>query len=733
MFRYVQDFVLVKFHKKSKTASMEKSCWGSLRSRCSKKETKDGCFVTFQVAIFSFEMGKGTEQRKLAAIMFTDMVGYSALTESNEELALTLLREHHEFIRRILPKHQGMEIKTTGDGFLLDFPSALGAVQCAIEVQRALAVRNAALPTEQHVNIRIGIHLGDVVRREGDVIGDGVNIAARVEPMAEPGGICITRAVFDQVQGKVDEKLTSIGEVGLKNMMRPVELFRIEPCTSLGDQARAEGTGLGGAVTLGLTSAAPAHKSLAVLPFLNMSTDQENEFLGDGITEDLIMALSRVKGLRVPARTSSFAFKGKNEDIRRIGQLLNVETVLEGSVRKSGNRLRITAQLVKVQGGFQLWSDRYDREMKDVFAIQDDITRAIVHELQVQLDRYSGTDFRTHPTASTAAYELYVQGRAYWNQRDVGLKKALHYFELALLEDSNYSLAWSGLADTYAILGFYDFLPCREAVAKARSAAAKAVALDDNSAEAHCSLGLALAFYDWDLTRATTELERAVQLNPGYSPARCWYSAYLAEEGRGEEAIQQGRLGVEGDPLSVFANMHLGWTYMLLRRFNEALPVLRHCLELDPKTAVGRWQLGQACWFADQRETALAELQRAVDLSGRNPMMLASLGWALALSGQTRRAVEIQRELAERTKPAPTRPVFLAVLHAGLGETDLAFAALERALAERELWLPMSKALIEFASLASDKRWPEFVHKVEMIWRGNSTGVLAPSSGKPFV
>jgi serine/threonine-protein kinase len=472
-----------------------------------------------------------------------------------------------------------------------------------------------------------------------------------------------------------------------------------------------------------LMPAATPQKSIAVLPFLNMNPDQENEFLCDGITEDLIMALSRLKGLRVPARTSSFAFKGKNEDIRHIGQLLNVETVLEGSVRKSGHKLRITAQLVKVRDGFHLWSERYDREMKDVFDIQDDITRAIVGELQVQLGGGSETQFVRRQTASTAAYELYVKGRVYWNWRGVDLKKALHYFELALLEDADYALAWSGMADAFVLLGFYDFLPCREALAKARSAAEKAIKLDEHSAEAHSALGVALLFHDWDSTRAKAELERAVQLNPGYSLARGWYSLYLAGEGRDEEALEQARLGVQGDPLSCFANAHLGWMHIILRRFDEAFLPLRRSLELHPNSAVACWLLGQACWFTGERETALAELQRAVDLSGRNPMKLSSLGWALALSGQTDRAREIQRELVERTTPASTRPLFLAVLHAAIGENDLAFATLERALAERELWLPLPRAIAGLTPLESDPRWPVFIGKVEAARRASSNAM----------
>jgi serine/threonine-protein kinase len=457
--------------------------------------------------------------------------------------------------------------------------------------------------------------------------------------------------------------------------------------------------------------------SLAVLPFLNMNADHENEFLSDGITEDLIMALSRLKDLRVPARTSSFAFKGKNEDIRRIGQLLNVETVLEGSVRKSGNRLRVTAQLVKVRDGFHLWSERYDREMKDVFDIQDDISRAIVAALEVQLGGQPDAKLVRPPTASLEAYELCVKGRGQWTQRGLGLKKGVHYFELALLEDPDYALAWSGLADAYFMLGIYDFLPYREALAKAKTAAEKAVALDDHSAEGHCSLGVVLGWCDWDWHGSEQHLLKAMELNSNYTPARYWYGWLLLVMGRDQESIAQNRRAVEGDPLSKLAHAYLGMALNSLRRFAEAAPPLRRSLELDPNFAFSHWQLGRAYWFLGDREAALVELHRAVEVSGQLPAFcLATLGQALALSGEIGQARRIQRELAERTIPAPTRPYYLSHLHAALGENDLAFAALEQALAEREFflaWLPVDRGHIELMSLESDPRWPVFIEKVK--------------------
>ena len=467
--------------------------------------------------------------------------------------------------------------------------------------------------------------------------------------------------------------------------------------------------------------------SLAVLPFVNMNADHENEFLSDGITEDLIMALSRLKDLRVPARTSSFAFKGKNEDIRRIGQLLNVETVLEGSVRKSGNRLRVTAQLVKVRDGFHLWSERYDREMKDVFDIQDDISRAIVAALEMQLGGQADAKLVRPQTASMEAYELYVKGRGHWNQRGLGLKKGLYYFELALLEDPNYALAWSGLADAYFMLGIYDFLPYREALAKAKTAAEKAVALDDNSAEGHCSLGVVLGWCDWDWHGAEQHLLKALELNSNNTSARYWYGWLLIHTGRDQESIAQNRRAVEGDPLSKLAHAYLGMAFNSLKCFAEALPPLRRSLELDPNFAFSHWQLGRANWFLGDREAALVKLQRAVEPSGRLPVFLSTLGQALALSGEVDQARQIQRELAERTIPAPTRPYYLSHLHAALGENDLAFAALEQALVEREFflaWLPVGRGHIELMNLESDPRWPVFIEKVKAAVQGGASATL---------
>jgi tetratricopeptide (TPR) repeat protein len=356
--------------------------------------------------------------------------------------------------------------------------------------------------------------------------------------------------------------------------------------------------------------------------------------------------------------------------------------------------------------------------MKDVFEIQDDISRAIVGALEVQLGSGADSHFVRPPTTSTEAYELYVKGRVLWNQRGPGLTKALHYFELTLLEDPKYALAWSGLADAYSLLGFYDYLDQREAYPKAKVAAEKAVSLDEQSAEAHCSLAWIREIHDWNLKEAERHFLRALELNPNYTPSRYWYATNLTARRRYEDSLSQDRRAIEGDPLSVFAHAHLGWMLIGMHRFAEAVPPLRRCLDLKEDFGLGRWLLGRALWFLDQKEAAMAEFDRGAELSGRLPMVLSTLGWALGLSGQTDRAKAIQRELTDRTSPATTRPLLLANVHVGLGENDQAFEALDRALVERDHFMQWTATegpsnLVELSGLEAHPRWQALIHKAK--------------------
>jgi adenylate cyclase len=648
------------------------------------------------------------EHRRLAAIMFTDMVGFSALAQRDEALALELLEEHRTLLRPSFLKHQGHEIKTMGDGFLVEFASAVAAVNCAVEIQEALARRNAGAMPDRRFQVRVGLHLGDVLLRGNDIVGDGVNIAARVEPLADAGGIAVTQQVFDQVYNKIPQTLVHIGKVELKNIQRPMDVYRIvpgpKPVPAAADPRKMSSPAR--------RSGREPQKSIAVLPFANMSSDRENEFLSDGISEDLLNALSGIEGLHVPARTSCFAFKGRNEDIRTIGNALGVEAVLEGSVRKADNKLRITAQLINVANGFRLWSASFDREMQDVFAIQDDITRAIMAALQVRLAGRDDEPLVRSPTTSTEAYELYLKGRFFWNQRGIGLKKALHYFELALIEDPDYALALSGLADTYNLLSWYGYLPPGEVIPKAIAAAKRALQRNPQLAEAHTSLGFCLLCQDGDWAGAEREFRRAIELNGRTVPARYWLGCVYSWAGNHDAAIEHCRQAVELEPFSPIARTFLGWMYYHAGKFDEAEQQLRKVIELDERFVFGIWFLGRVYVAAGKRDLALAALLKAEEISGGAAWTRCMLGHAWAVFGEPAKTLETLADLQDDNHYPYVRAIGIAVLWLGLGDRDQALAWLEKACNDRDIWTLMMKVDPIYADVRTDTRFVALLRRI---------------------
>src|ERR1700726_2346715 len=652
---------------------------------------------------------EGLEERKLAAIMFTDMVGYSALAQRDERLALELLEEHRAFLRPAFLKHQGQEIKTIGDGFLVKFASAVAAVNCAVELQEALAQRNLSTPADRQLQVRIGIHLGDVLHRGDDIVGDGVNIAARIEPLADAGGIAITQQVFDQVYNKIPETFARIGKVELKNIQRPLEVYHI----ILGPKTRAVAAGKWETSISARQPSREQQRSIAVLPFVNMSSDRENEFLSDGISEDLLNALSWIEGLHVAARTSCFAFKGRNEDIRKIGDALGVETVLEGSLRRADTKLRITAQLIKVADGFSLWSERFDREMQDGFAIQDDITRAIMAALKLRLAGRSDRPVFKLQTTNAEAYELYLKGRFFWNQRGMGLRKALHYFELALIEDPDYALAMSGLSDSYNLLSWYGDLPPAEAIPKAIAPAKRAVQLDPQLAEAHTSLGFSQLSDNWDRAGAERDFRRAIELNPRTTPARYWLGWLYSCAGRHEEAIEHCGQAVELEPFSAIDRMFLGWMYYHAGRFDEAEQQLRKGSELDEdaRFVAGIWFLGKVYVASGKHDLAVRELGEAVENSRGSAWTRCMLGHAWGVFGEPAKAQEILADLQDSDKHY-VRAFGVAMIYLGLGDRAQSLALLEDGWDGRDVWGLNLKVDPIYTYLRTDARFVALLRRV---------------------
>jgi serine/threonine-protein kinase len=456
-------------------------------------------------------------------------------------------------------------------------------------------------------------------------------------------------------------------------------------------------------------------KSIAVLPFMNMSADKENEYFCDGMVEDLINALTKIKGLLVTARTSAFAFKGKNVDIRKIGRELNVGTVLDGSVRKMGSHLRITVQLINVSDGYHIWTEQYNREMDDIFAIQDEITLAIVEKLKVKFFSGEKAKLVKHYTENLEAYNLYLMGRYYWNKRTAeGFQKGIAYFQQAIDKDPTYALAYAGIADCYNLLGWHDLLPSNEVYPKAKAAAEKALMMDETISEAHASLAYVRMLYDWDWLAAEKEYKRALELNPNYAVAHQWYSEYLAYTGRHDESIAEAKRAQELDPLSLSINHNLGLIYYEARQYDLAIEEYQKTLHMGPNFIVTYNYLGLAYAGKKMYIDAVAKVQKAIDLSERqSPLFIGTLGIIYSFMGKRDEAEKVLEELLELSRHRYIAPVSIASIYAGLGQKDQAFEWIEKGYEVRDDWMMMLKVDPRLDSLRSDPRFTELLKRRE--------------------
>ncbi len=460
---------------------------------------------------------------------------------------------------------------------------------------------------------------------------------------------------------------------------------------------------------------APASRAIAVLPFVNSSADPENEYFSDGMTDELISALTKVEGLYVASRTSVFALKNVREDVRAIGARLNVSAVLEGTVRKAGNRLRITARLTSVSDGRTLWSDRYDRELADVFALQDEIAGTIVRTLRSTLLGDLGDPTPVRYTENVRAYSLYLKGRFWWNRRtQADIAEGIRYFEQAIAEDPSYALAYSGLADSYALDLDYRGAPVREGMERAKAEARKAIELDETLAEAHTSLGWVTFIYDWDWSGAEREFCRALELNPRYSTARQWYAWLLAAMGRFDEALAEGRSAIDLDPASVSIRRSLGWLQYYARQPEPALENLRRALAMDPTAEETHRLLGLVYLQQGRNDEAEAAFREALANTASGTMALAGLGHVAARRGRTDETRAILETLLERGRTGYVSPVALTGLYASLNEADAAFHWLEEAYQERRGWLTYLKIEPLLDGLRSDARFGRLLQRMRL-------------------
>ncbi len=632
--------------------------------------------------------------------MFTDIVGYTLLGQKNESLSLSLLEEQRRLVREILNRHNGREVKTIGDGFLIEFPSALDAIRCVYYIQGKAREHNAPLAEEKRVHLRIGIHLGDVVESEGDISGDAVNVASRIGPFAENGGISLSRQVYDQVQNKFDLPLVTLGAKTLKNVATPVELYKV---TLPWQQERIA------------SSTQLDKRRIAVLPFANISPNPSDEYFSDGLTEELIATLSRIKSLGVIARTSIIRYKGLTKPVVEIGRELNVGTVLEGSVRVAGKKLRITAQLIDAGTEEHLWSETYDRNLEDAFTIQSEIAKRITRALKVRVLQSETLRLEKKATGIPEAYPLYLKGRHSLNTRtEKGLKDAIQKFESSIKRDPKFALAYTGLADAYSILASYslEYVPPKEGFPKAKTAAEKALSLDDHLAEAHASLGLVKFYYEWDWNGAEAEFKKALELNPGYAQAHQYYADFVKSFGRFDEALGEMKKALTLDPLSYSINTGIGHVLYLSRQYDLAIDQYRKVVESDPSFVPARLWFGRPYMQKGMFKEAIQQSEEAVKLSNEGTVSLATLGQAYASAGNDGDAGKILDRLLERSKKQYVPSYWIALVQMSMGNKDEAFAWLERAYSERSSWLVWANVEPRFDALRPDPRFESLLSRI---------------------
>ncbi len=512
-------------------------------------------------------------EQKLAAVLAADMAGYSRLMGADEQGTLARLRTHRiELIDPSIAKNHGRIIKTTGDGLLVEFQSVADAVRCAVEVQERMARRNADVPEERQIRFRIGINLGDIIFQDGDIFGDGVNVAARIEQLAEVGGICVTQAVYDQVSDRLEVRWEELGEKTLKNISRPVRVWRIAIAAARPDA---------GSIA---PAAQPVVKpTVAVLPFANMSGDREQEFFVDGLTEDILTELSRRHELFVISRNSSFVYKGQSVNIREVAQKLGAQYLVEGSVRKSGDRLRVTVQLIDTATDAHIWAERYDRKLDDIFEIQDEVTTAIVATLPGRVEAAQHDLVARKKPSSLAAYEcvLAAKVRHHRSKRDEN-DEALRLIDRALELDPDYAHAhaWRG-----CILGqawVYGWCANKdETFNQIVAEVDRALALDENDADVHRILA-AISVSRNDLSRARNHQERALSLNPNYDLVVVQQGELLTWLGRPEEGIEWILKAMKLNPHHPprFWS-HLGKAHFAARQYSEAIEAFMHLAAMD--------------------------------------------------------------------------------------------------------------------------------------------------------
>jgi len=640
-------------------------------------------------------------KRKLAAIMFTDMVGYTALMQKDEDKARELIERHRAHMKPFVEKHDGEIIQYVGDGTFCRFDSAKEAVNAAVEIQKVLEL-------EPDINLRIGIHVGDVVVKGDEVYGDGVNVASRLESLAEPGGICLSGEVYNQIKNQPNIDLVAGGSKELKNVKDPIDIYFVG--ASGGEKSSAPGETLtseksfsrkfvyaGAALTALLLvvvwnlpffssggialEASGEIRSIAVLPLENLSGDPDKEYFSDGMTEALIADIAKLRSLKVISRTSIMRYKGSDKSLPEIGKELNVDAILEGSVLLIGDEVRITAQLIRTSTDEHLWAESYTDKLENVLSLQSRIAKAIAKEIKLTLSPEEELKLSSNKKIDPEAHEAFLRGKHFWNKRSgEDIQKALKYFEEAVNIDPLYALAHVGVAESHLLLHQYVGTPSSETYPRGRAAALKALEIDPNLGQAHIAIAYANHEHFWEWEAAEVEFKLGLELSPGYATGHQWYAEYFVHMGRYDEAKREIKIARELDPLSRIILLIEAWIYHWSGDVETAVNLFDRNIELYPEY----WYmyLIKSYFHLDQREydDAARMWIKSFEIENVSAKVLNEGREAFDLSGiKGLFKVFLEFHLSQY----PIDSYFIAKDHYMLGNYESSFDWLERAIEER--------------------------------------------------
>ena len=662
------------------------------------------------------------EHRKLAAIMFTDIVGYSAMMSKDEKQAMGVLEKNRKIHKSAIAQFNGEFIKEIGDGSLSIFQSSFDVVNCALKIQKECC-------KESSLKVRIGIHIGDIIFRDNDVFGDGVNIASRIESSSEPDGIYISGRVYEDIKNKTDISAEFIGEKIFKNINYPIEVYSIF-------------TGKKEALSKSISTESIdiIEKSIIVLPFENISPDPDQEYFSDGLTEEIITDLSQIKSLRVISRNSSMMLKGTRKATTTIAKELNVQYVLEGSVRKAGNNLRIVAQLIDAKIDTHLWVEKYRGTLDDIFDMQEKVSQSIVNALKIKLTPKEDNQIpeqisnkqeavlspkekrviEKKPTENIEAYNLYLRGRYFSNQHtEDGFKKGIECFNQALNTEKKYALAYIGLAYCYQELSRLSFLNFNEGYPKAKKAVIKALEFDNSLGEAHAILGSLKMITEWDVIDPEFDFERGLELSPGSMEVYNMYILYLTWIGKFDRGIALAKTAIELDPLTPFTSFNLGFILFYAGKYSESINQLKDTLSLDPKFVWAHMYLAYNYISKGMYDKANNYADNAISIwpTEHQAIPFAFMGWVYSKSGRTDKAQKLLSKLQEMNNNGSFDPYCMAILYSGLNEKDKALKWLRKAFRAHSGLMVYLKihSLYFFKNLSTETRFNEILTKTGFI------------------